>query len=343
MNTPGFKWDIIGHQQIIHFLQRSISNNKIAHAYLFSGAESVGKARVAEYFSASLLCRGRELIPCKKCIFCQQVFKKIHPDLIWIKKEKDKKNISIEQIRNLRKKLTRHSFLNSYKIAIIEQAEILTKEAYNALLKTLEEPTKKTIIILITTNFKNLPATIISRCQLIKFLFVNKQEIYNYFLKELDLSAKKAKISASKAEILACLCQGKPGKGIKFIEDEKLFKEYEIKAKSLFDIIKKNRLKDKFDYLDKIIEPKMNFLQSRENFQNLLSIWSLILRDCLLIKSSNSKFIVNDFMEQELNELAEDYSLTKIKEFLQKIIQTKSYLYYNINPRLAVENLILNL
>lgn len=335
MRTPDFKWNLAGHEKIAHFLQKSIINNRIAHAYLFVGPEGVGKTRVAEYFSASLLCQGEGQIPCQKCVYCQQFFKKIYPDLYLIEKEEGKKNVSIDQIRDLRGKLSKRSFLNSYKIAIIKEAETLNREGWNALLKTLEEPSEKTIIILITTNLKSLPETIISRSQLIKFLTVNKQEIYNYFLKEYNLPAKKA-------EILSSLCQGRPGVGIKFIEDKKLLETYENKASSLFEIIHANQLNDKFGQLDNLVKGKLTFLEARENWQNLLSVWTLILRDCLLLKTANHQFMINNFAQKELEILAKNYSLEKIKNLLQKIIQTKNYLYQNINPRLAIENLILN-
>ncbi|TSC95419.1 MAG: DNA polymerase III subunit delta' [Parcubacteria group bacterium Athens1014_10] len=359
MNKENFKWEIIGHRQIVHFLQKSIKSDKLSHAYLFIGPEGIGKTKTAEYFAASLFCqetpsfsfssssrhdvmpatRGEEekargFIPCKKCVFCQQVFKKIHPDLIWIKKEEGKKNISIEQIRNLRERLSREAFLSFYKVAIIEEAETLNKDGWNALLKTLEEPSRKTIIILIASNFKNLPATIISRCQAIKFLLVSRREIYNYFIKNLNFSDKKA-------EILSHLSRGRPGLAVKFIKDENLLEKYEIETKSFFDIIGKDKLKDRFNFLDTIVKPKTDFLEARESFQNLLSIWILALRDCLLIKTSNSEFIVNNFVKKDLDSLASNYSLPEIKSLMREFIQTKNYLYYNINPRLAVENLII--
>lgn len=330
-----FNWDIIGHHKIIKFLQNGIASGKISHAYLFTGPEGVGKSKIAEYFSASLLCQKSEKnIPCKKCIYCQQVFKRIHPDLTWLKKEEGKKNISIEQVRNLREKLSRQVFLNSYKIAIIEEAETLNKEAWNALLKTLEEPTKKTIIILITSNLKGIPLTIISRCQLIKFLTVKKTEIYEHFLNDLKFSIPKAKL-------LSYLSQGKPGKGIELANNEELLEKYKGNAKSLINIIKNKRIKDKFKFLEKTISSKATFLEARESFQNLLFIWSSVLRDCLLIKTSNTEFLVNIFIEEELKTLAKNYSVGQIKEFLKNIIQTRNYLFYNINPRLAIENLII--
>lgn len=335
MSNQEFKWDIIGHQKIVHFLQKSIAKNKISHAYLFAGPEGVGKTKMAEYLSASLLCGDKKIIPCKQCVFCRQVFKKIHPDLIWIKKEAGKKNVGIEQIRNLRESLSLGSFLNFYKIAIIEEAENLTQEAWNAILKTLEEVAGRIIVILITNNFKNLPATVISRCQTIKFSLVNKREIFNCFLNEF-------KVPQEKAEFFSRLSRGRPGVGVKFIENEKLLKEYQFKVKSFFEIIKKQKLKDRFDYLNSCVKQEANFLESREKFYDLLSAWILILRDSLLAKTSNSEFVVNVFAREELNRFAENYSLTQIRAFLQKFIQTKNFLYYNVNPRLAIENSILN-
>ena len=174
-------------------------------------------------------------------------------------------------------------------------------------------------------------------------LEVLKIEEEALILSKRKVDAKKAWVELKeKAENLSSVSRGRPGIGIELLADKNLLKKYELEAMSLFDIIKKGTLKDKFNYLDNLVKPKMNFLETRESFQKLLSIWALALRDCLLAKTSNYDFLVNGFMKQELNDLAKNYSLPEIKELLRKIIQTKKYLYYNINSRLAVENLILN-
>ena len=149
MDKKRFSWPILGHQSIVNYLQTSIINQKINHAYIFYGPEHIGKSLVADYFVNSLQCEEfnnkNKKIPCQKCNACQQIEKGIHPDIYKVNKESDKKNISIEQVRNLQHKLSMRSFLTSYKVAIIDQAESISLEAANSLLKTIEEPTSKTI------------------------------------------------------------------------------------------------------------------------------------------------------------------------------------------------------
>ena len=138
-------WNIIGHNKITSFLETGIKNDKLSHAYLFHGPKSIGKKTLTKQFILNLLCHTenpeKPEIPCLNCDSCRQTQKNANPDVIWIKKEADKKNITVEQIRELEGKLSIHSFFKSYKIAVIENAEDMNLASANALLKTLEEPT----------------------------------------------------------------------------------------------------------------------------------------------------------------------------------------------------------
>jgi len=327
-----FKWPIVGHKNIIDFLQKSIVNDKIAHAYLFYGPEHIGKTIVAENFIASLLCQNqRDTIPCGKCIYCQQFFKGIHPDVYFIEKEKDKKNISIEQIRDLRHKLNLRSFLNSYKIALIKGAENLNKQAFNSFLKTLEEPSQRAIIILITQNISFFPKTILSRCQLVKFLPVATSEISKYLIKHFKLDEKKA-------QNLAHFSLGRPGIAINFFQEPNLLKDYQTEIQEFIEIIKGN-LQRKFQIIGHLFS-ETKFLESIDIFQKKLLIWSLIIRDLILIKTDSDNFMVNNFIKDNLIKLADKYSQQELITILSEINKTKKYLSQNINPRLAVENLM---
>lgn len=187
--------DIIGHKNITSFLEKSVKNGEISHAYLFYGPSHLGKKAVASHFAEVIL--GRPIAN--------------HPDVYLVGRERDEKesklakNISIEQIRELERKLSLSSFLNSYKIGIIEEAETMSEEAANSLLKTLEEPTPKTVIILLSTSTSALPATIVSRCQTLKFLPVAKEKIYDHLL---NLGAGR-----DEARDLSGISFGKPGSG----------------------------------------------------------------------------------------------------------------------------------
>ncbi len=155
---------IIGHQHIINYLKKSIEKNRISHAYLFTGPEQAEKKKMALWFA--------EFLGCKK------------PDITEISVSENKKEISIEQIRELRRYLSLSPHSSPYKIAIIEEAENMNSESVNALLKTLEEPKGKTILILISNISSALPDTIISRCEEIKFRTGSLDKLSKDFIKK---------------------------------------------------------------------------------------------------------------------------------------------------------------
>ncbi len=140
-----------------------------AHAYLFYGPRGSKKEQVAELFMGSMLCTNQNEVPCGQCSTCRHVKQNTHPDVIRVQAEKGKAQIGITQIFKMQEKLSLHSFLNSYKVAIIEGASSLTLEAYNAMLKIVEEPPHNTMIVIVADGVHAIPLTIISRCEKIRF------------------------------------------------------------------------------------------------------------------------------------------------------------------------------
>ncbi len=323
---------IIGHKKIIYFLQKSIDNNKLSHAYLFYGAAHLGKTAIAKNFLFKILCEQKN--GCKKCVHCQQLEKNIHPDVYFINKKEDKKNIVIEQIRILQEKLIKHSFLGSYKIIIINQAETLSLEAANCLLKSLEEPNPKTIFILIAENIRSLPKTIISRSQILKFLPVATKEIANSLQKQFNLKSEQA-------FELAKISINKPGLAIAFLQNQNLFNEYKKQIQEFINFPQKN-LNEKFQFIEKILPIKNEFLENIKILQNILSQLDLIFRDLILIKNSLNTFVVHSFLENQLKKLAQKYNENQLIQILKEIKKSKEYLFINANPKLVFENLILN-
>ncbi len=336
-----FNWPVVGHEKIIQFLQKNIENGKLAHAYLFSGKEHLGKSLLAEQFIASILCNDyneknkskAEILPCGQCVFCSQIAKGIHPDIYFLKKEEDKKNISVEQVREMQKLLQMASFLNSYKIALIENAEDLSESAQNALLKILEEPKPKTILILISSDHNLLLPTIVSRCQLIKFFPVSNEKIFGHLI---NLGTNR-----EQASIFAALACGQIGLAIDFYKKSDLFNEYLGRIENFLNIFN-NNINARFKILEKLLA---NFKTNLEiiDFLNLqLDSWQLVLRDILAIQNHSEYLIINLHFKDKLAEFAKLYSIEKVIKLQKEIDQIKKYLNYNINPRLAVENLVLN-
>ncbi len=297
-----FNWPIIGHEKIINFLQHGIEKNNLSHAYVFYGAEHLGKTTVARYFVKSILCAGqnhKDSLPCEKCANCRQFENKTHPDLIIIKRIADsktgklKKNIIIEQIKESNGKLSLSSFLKSYKMFIIEEAEKLSLGASNALLKILEEPKGKMVFIIIASQLESIPKTIISRCQKIKFLPVSFSENYDYLVKT-KMASRDAALS------LADLVQGKPGLIEYFLEktsEKENWLEYNKELKNIIDLIEQDDCQ-KIEFIDKILPKKSEPEEQKEITADFLNKCRLIIRDLLFIKNEISQRETKEYLKQ---------------------------------------------
>lgn len=341
-NKYKFDWKIIGNHKVVQHLQQSLLSNKIVHAYLFYGPGSIGKMTVAKKFIQSLECEAISVplkksnkLPCEVCINCNQFAQNIHPDVYEVDKEIGKKNITIEQIRALQHRLNVSSFYDSYKIGVINQAENLNEEAANSLLKILEEPHPKTVIILITSRISSLPPTIISRCQILKFLLVSKEEIMKALL---NLGQ-----SPSEARKLAHLCLGRPGIAFRLAEDKEVLQQYEDNLLEFLKLIKSSNIYVRLQKAGKILPLSPYFQENIEKAEKIFNIFSLILRDLILIKTQNKNNLVNIFLEDKLIPLASKFKLKELSHNLSRLEEMKRYLRLNINPRLALENFLLNL
>ena len=168
---------IIGNNNVKTYLQNICKSNKIAHSYIFSGIDGIGKSLIAKEFAKKILCLSND-VKCDNCKSCIEFESENHPDYIEI--EPDGKNIKIDQIRELIKKAYEKPIISLKKVYIINDADLMTKEAQNCLLKTLEEPPNYVTIILVVSNENKLLNTIKSRCLKIVFSRLNECELKNY-------------------------------------------------------------------------------------------------------------------------------------------------------------------
>lgn len=170
--------DVIGQENVVTTLQREIATGRIAHAYLFSGPRGIGKTTVARLLAKSLNCEKRTKDDaCGDCAQCTLLGEGRHPDLIEIDAAS---NRGINEIRELRKTVRYAPTQGAYKVVIIDEVHMLTTEAFNALLKTLEEPPSFLVFILATTEIHAIPATIVSRTQRFDFKKVDAAAIVEY-------------------------------------------------------------------------------------------------------------------------------------------------------------------
>ena len=196
--------DVVGQKSIIRTLSNSILADKITHAYLFTGPRGTGKTSVAKILAKVVNCESLDgVTPCNKCVSCTQINNRQNTDIIEIDAAS---NNGVDEIRDLREKVGLVPAFGKYKVYIIDEVHMLTTAAFNALLKTLEEPPKHIIFILATTEPHKIPATILSRCQRFDFKKISDNEIcerIKYICKE-----EKIKIDAESIELIAKLSDG---------------------------------------------------------------------------------------------------------------------------------------
>lgn len=182
---------VVGQDHIINVLKNAITTGKISHAYLFTGPRGTGKTSIARILAKAINCLNRQdYNPCGKCAVCKGIAEDRIMDLIEIDAAS---NRGIDEMRDLREKVKFSPTEAEFKVFIIDEVHMLTKEAFNALLKTLEEPPEHAIFILATTEINKVPATIISRCQRHDFKRISLHDLES----KLSEVAKKEKISIS--------------------------------------------------------------------------------------------------------------------------------------------------
>ncbi|MBU1131716.1 DNA polymerase III subunit delta' [Patescibacteria group bacterium] len=339
-----FDWPVVGQTKVKTYLQKSISNGSFSHAYLFYGPSKIGKTLTAKLFANTILCEKYQTInqseqprkiPCHECDACRQFAKNIYPDIYWVEREinektKEKKaNITVAQIRATQEKINKRSFLNSYKIVIIPEAERMNKEACNSLLKTLEEPSARTVLILIASTKETLLPTILSRCQLFKFMPLTRDEIYDYLL------AQGA--SRTQAKEMASAAQGRPTVAMKFLADAEKWSQYKSDNSVFLEILSASVV-ERFKYIDDFVQKKTN-----EEILAVLDQWMSVARDILLAQTYNNEMISNIYLDELLKKNSIRFSSDKLADLISRMEQTKKYLRQNINSKFALENLIINI
>jgi len=323
----------------VSLLQHSLERETLAHAYLFTGLPHVGKMTLALNLAQALNCVGAEP-PCGECDSCRKIASAKHADVQIIglahsensAEGKLRAEISIDQIREMQHLASLPPFEGRYKVFIIDGAELLSNEAANCLLKTLEEPVGKVIFILLTTNERLLATTVVSRCQRLELLSLATTEV------ETALNSRWG-IESQKAKLLAGLSHGCLGWAISATVDDGLLQQRAERMDKLLDITNAD-YEERFDYAAQLAT---QFSQNRGLVQEVLDLWLDWWRDLLLVKVGCSDNITNVDLEARLVEMDRGYSLAQIRAFINSIQAAGEQLRQNANPRLVLEILMLNI
>lgn len=319
---------ITGHDEIKEHLQTAIKNGNVFHAYLFQGETGTGKKLMARTFAAGLQCTGEGEKPCGECISCKQAATESQPDITWLTKEKA--GYGVEEIREqLNHAMPVKPYGSPYKIFIIPEAETMTEQAQNAVLKTIEEPPTYGIVILLTNNADALLPTIRSRCMKLEFRPLTTAAVEQYLLEHCGVPDYLARTSATFA-------QGNLGKAIRYARTEDFIKKKDL----VFEILQNVKGMTVHEMLSAI---KM-LGESRAEVEDYIDLMVLWYRDVLVFKAT--KDVNQILLADEYSHIMEDakyFGYDKIEEILQGFDKAKVRLRANVNFEVAMELMLLNM
>ena len=329
-------WQVVGQDRIVSLLQRSLEKDSLAHAYLLVGSPHVGKMTLALDLARALNCQSDEP-PCGECVSCQKIASGNHPDvqvigLIQNGNSAEAKLISTDQIKEMQHSASLPPFEGKYKVFIIEGAELLSIEAANRMLKTLEEPVGKVVFILLATNDKLLPATVVSRCQRLELTPLPTTEV------EKVLNSRWG-VEPQMARLLARLSHGCLGWAFSAASGSDLLPQRTEKLDRLLEIINAD-YEERFAFATRLAA---QFTQNRSLVQGVLELWLDWWRDLLLVKIGCNDIITNVDRLDTLIEIASHYSSAQIKACISSIQAAGEQLRQNANPRLVLEVLMLDM
>lgn len=308
--------EIKGQETPVSFIKTAIGRDTVAHAYLFAGIDGIGKVSTAVTFAKALNCRQENGDSCDICPSCRKIGSNNHPDVLRIAPDEVQATIKISSIRVIEQKVSLRPYEAKKKVCVIEDAHLMTAEASNSLLKTLEEPPPDSVFILTTSNISGLFGTIVSRCQVIKFSPLSCQTVE-------DILVKKFGFRKETAQFIARLSNGSINK--KMVLQGEDFISW------------KNRLIDEFMDGSFLEEGSAMFSGSRKDLGGVLLVLVNWYRDILVYKNgSGNEAIINFDRVDEIRRLSRGLSYDAIDERLNELVGAHVAVGQKVNAKLII-------
>ncbi|MCA1012957.1 DNA polymerase III subunit delta' [Halobacillus halophilus] len=309
-------------------LMNSFHKNRISHAYLFQGNRGTGKREMSILFAKSIFCKFREgAVPCQSCRDCNRVDSGNHPDLHWI--EPDGQSIKKEQILHLQKEFTYTGLESNRKVYIIVDADRMTTNASNRLLKFLEEPSQQTTAMLLTESGQTMLDTIRSRCQLLAFQPLNPERVQSKLIEE-GVSQSNAKILASLTNNLTEAME---------INDDDWFANVRKLVIQLIEVLQ-NKPNEGLLFIN---HQWMPHFKERQQLQRGLDVLMLWFQDVINYYLDRENSIVFTTEREKLEQAAMRWSRQSAAQCLSYILEAKRKINQNVHPNLVMEQLTLQL
>jgi DNA polymerase-3 subunit delta' len=318
--------DIYGHEKQISVLQTAAARNRVPHAYLFYGTEGVGKRMVAEVFSKAVNCRDNTTDSCDVCPSCVKIDRGNNPDVVMIRAEGQ--FIKIKEIRELQEQMKFRPLEGRKRIFIIDDADRMNIVSANAILKTLEEPSASNMLILITARPHQLPMTILSRCQHVRFSPLQRETIAAYL-------QKKESLDAQASFLISLSSGGSIGKALTLHDDS-----YLTTRNDVFAMMSQIRMNDPL----MVLSFANDFGQERKEVMEKLGILMAGYRDALVYKETGEvDRVINQDHIDVTRSVAENVAGCDILNSIRAVDRAFHALSQNANKQLTLETMVFRL
>lgn len=322
---------VYGNQQARARLQGAVAGDAVSHAWLFTGPSGIGKTTLALEFARLLQCTGRDPSsgePCGECISCRKIAHNTHPDVTLIEPPANKRNLSVDQVRDVIRMASLVPSEGRWRIFVIPEIERMLLPAMNSLLKTLEEPAPQVVLLLTSSEPEALLPTVLSRCQIVPMLPLSPDEVAQAL-------SEQWQVPASDATALAALANGRIGWAVRATEKPELREQRLHELEEIAGLASASR--------DERLRRAGAFGADVESARRVLELWTLWWRDVMLAAGGASHLVTSGALRTQAEQLGRRLGVERAQAFLRALLDAQLALEANANPRLTMEVLALDL